>query len=479
MSFTDKGYETRRFPEIVESIRQQLETRTGTPISSNPSSIIGIINNILANQISVVENNIQALSNSLDIYKAEDIYLDRAVRYLGLTRLKAQPAKGLLKITRDSTVRIGQSVRFSNVDGVIFICPVVETSLRACNSVRFSPATVVEGVSFSISLNGSNFGITASAVDDTNSVINYFVTEINSTFGYNTSNDNGVLVINVPDSSENGLSFPSVGNFTVEEISSYNDAQSLSEGFLQVPANTITTLETNAPSILSVNNPFEFVSGRDLESDEELRARFERSLANGGTSTYNNILAGLLELPNVDNAFIVENETMQEDLVTGLPPKSYQCVVVDGNEDNIANQIWDSKPVSVETFGEISSTVKDIKGRSQNVKWSRPINYYMFVEVSYSKYDEEAFPVDGQDLIKDSVLSYGQTLGLDNDVIPERFLGGIYRDVSGIDSLSVRVGFSTDANDTSPSSGFLTTRIPISFTQLPLFTRGRITVIEV
>lgn len=478
MSFTDLGYQVRRFPEILEQIRLDLENRLGTSISSNPDTIISIINNIYSDQIATLENNIQSLSENLDVYKATGFYLDRIVRYLGLSRLQSQPASGLLKITRDSSQRIGQSVRFSNVDGVSFISPFIETSLTSCNSVELKPLTVLEDVPFSISVNGNNFNIVASAVDDTNSIVNFFVTEINNTLGYITENKEGVLFIGVPDIDQNGLSFPSVGNFELEKISSYNEAQSVLEGFLQVPENTVTILDSSQSSILEVNNPFPFVSGRDVETDEELRARFEKSKASGGTSTYDNILASLLELPNVVDAFIVENKGTVEDPVTGLPAKSYQCIVVDGNESNIADTIWKTKPVGVETFGPISSSVLDIKNRPHIVKWGRPETYYMFVEATYTKYNEELFPDDGQSLIQDAIMSYGQTLGLDNDIIPERFIGGIYRVVEGIDSLSIRIGFSTDSNDSSPSSGFTSNRIPISFTQIPLFTRGRITLIE-
>lgn len=479
MPFTNNGYEVRRFDTLLEQLRSSLENNLGTPISSSPDSVIGILNSVIGNQLAIQENDIQALSNNLDIYKAEGVYLDKLVRYIGISRLSAQPAKGLLKITRNAITPINSSTTFATGDGTRFVCPTIRTAPELCNAIGLSPVTAVQGVVYSININTNNFTKTASATDTLNDIINHFVTDINGKLGYTTSNDNGTLRISVPDTSQNGLIITSIGNFNVVDVTSYNDCESLESRFLQVPANVVNTLITSRPSIVSFNNPFAFVSGRNLETDEELRARYENSFFNGGNTTFDNILGRLLQLPNVVDVVIRENQTINADLVTGLPPKSYECIVVEGNPENIAEAIWVSKPLGIETHGDILSSVIDIKGNSHTVKWSRPDNIYIFVEVTYSKYDEEVFPVNGDTLIREAVLEYGQSLSLDNDVIPERFIGGIYRAVDGVDSISIRIGWSTDVNDTSPNSGYLTSRIPIGEIQLPIFTRGRITLIEV
>lgn len=477
MSFTDKGYETRRFPEIVESIRQQIETRTGTPITSDPSSVIAILNSIVADQVSTVENSVQALSNNLDIYKAEDVYLDKLVRYIGLSRLAAQPARGQLKVTRNSESVIQSSTSFSTQAGIQFICPTVSTSLSSCNSFLISPVAVTNGVEFTLTLNGASFSKTAGSSDTSQSIVDHFVTEIQSVLGFTCSNIANELKVSIPDEDLNDLSLTSFGNFLLKEVSAFNSCESVDKRFLQIAPNTVTEVVTSNSSILRANNPLSFVNGRDLETDEELRARYELSFANSGNTTFDNILAELLQLPNVTDAFIIENKEITPS--NGLPPKSYNCVVVNGDPANIADKIWETKPIGVETHGSIISTVKDIKGGTHTVEWDRPTETYIFVEVTFSKYNEEEFPSNGNALIREAVLEYGQSLTLDNDVIPERFLGNIYRAVDGVDSVSIRVGKTYNVNDTTPSGGYQTTRIPISDRELPLFTSAKINVLEV
>lgn len=477
MSFTDKGYETRRFPDIVESIRQQLETRTGTPISSDPSSVIAVINSIVADQVSTVENSVQALSNNLDLYKAEGVYLDRLVRYIGLSRLAAQPARGQLKITRSSESDIQSSTSYSTKAGIQFICPTVSTKLDNCNSFLLSPVAVIDGVEFTMTLNGATFTRTAGVNDTSETIVDYLVSEIESVLGFDAANINNELQVSIPDEDLNGLSLTVFGNFIIKEVTAFNLCESVDSRFLQVAPNTITDVVTSNSSIIRVSNPLSFVNGRDLETDEELRARYELSFSNSGNTTFDNILSELLQLPNVTDAFIIENKEITP--VDGLPPKSYNCVVVNGDAVNIANKIWETKPVGVETHGSIVSTVKDIKGGTHTVKWDRPTEVYIFVEVTFSKYNEEEFPSNGNALIREAVLEYGQSLTLDNDIIPERFLGNIYRAVDGVDSVSIRIGKTYNVNDTSPSGGYQTTRIAISDKELPLFTRAKINVLEV
>ena len=479
MPFTDKGYETRRFPEILEELRSNLEQDLGTPISSDPNSIIGIINSIISNQISIQENNVQALSNNLDIHKAEGVYLDRLVRYIGLSRLAETPASGLLKVTRDSTTPITGSVLFSTSTGVTFVSPNIATPLSACSSLKLAPISVVAGISYTITVNGTSFTKVSTLGDTGTTIAFYFSNEISNVLGLDVTHSGSVITFNTPDQEINSLNFSFLDNFNVIEISAYNEVESVNTGFLEVSQGTINTVVSTQPSILSVNNPLDFVSGSALESDEELRARYEISLANGGNTTYDNILASLLQLPNVTDAFIIENPTQFDDVVTGLPPNSYECVVVDGSASDIAEEVWKTKPAGVQTYGQLTSLVQDITGGTHEVKWSRPEFVYMFVRITYSLYDEESFPSTGDEDIRTAVLSYGETYTLNEDVIPTRFIGDIYRNVEGIDNIKVDIGYTLDPLDTSPVGGYQTTRLPISSTQIAVFTKSKVSVVRI
>lgn len=478
MPFLNTGYETRRFPEILEEIRSNLEESLGTPISSDPDSVIGILNSIISNQIAIQENNIQALSNNLDLYKAEGVYLDKLVRYIGLFRLPETPARGLLKVTRDSTLPIESSVIFSTSAGEEFISYGLSTPYNGCSNLIIKPVNVIAGVSYTITVNGTSFTKLSTGSDTGASIASYFANEISGILALDVTSSDDQVIFNTPDEEINTLNFSFIDNFELIQISAYNETESRNLGFLQVSQETINTVVSSQPSILGVNNPLDFVSGANLESDEALRARYELSLANGGNTTYDNILASLLQLNNVSDAYIIENVTQFDDPVNGLPPNSYECIVVDGSSTDIAQEIWKTKPAGVQTYGQLTSVVTDIKGNTQEVKWSRPEFVYAFVKVTYSLYDEESFPSTGDNDIVESVLTYGDSLTLNEDVIPTRFIGDIYRNVEGIDGIQVEVGYTLDPLDTSPVGGYQTNRLPIDATQLAVFTRSKVEVVR-
>lgn len=473
MPFTDQGYDTRRFNEILEEIRSNLETLLGTPITSDPDTVFGILNSIWSNQLAVSEANIQALSNSLDIYKAEGIYLDKLVRYIGIERLSAQPAKGQLKVWRNTTGTINTAVLFQNTTGEQFSAIdglVHETS--ACSELILTPTTVSDGKTYSFTIDGLNLSYTAAALDTATEVVDYFVTQVTNLLGYTTSNETDTFKVSIPDTDINSLSVTNITNFNTTSIATFNSAESVQVGFLQVPLNTITATVNAVSGVTQVNNPLDWVDGRDLETDEELKARYKKSVAQAGSATLDSIRAALLQLPNVTDVFIRENITYVTD-ANGLPPKSYECIVINGDPQNIADEIWETKPAGIETHGSINTSVTDDYNNPQTVNWSRPTEIYIWVEATYSIYDEETFPSNGDALIKEAILEYGQSLSLGNDIIPTRFIGNIYSKVSGIDSLSIRIGQSDDVNDVTPDGGYVTTRIPISNLELPLFTLAK------
>ena len=70
--------------------------------------------------------------------------------------------------------------------------------------------------------------------------------------------------------------------------------------------------------------------------------------------------------------------------------------------------------------------------------------------MTYSLYNEELFPVDGEDRMKQAISNYGIGYELGEDVIPTRLLTAIYQSVSGVGNISVRVGTSLSPVAASP-----------------------------
>lgn len=168
--------------------------------------------------------------------------------------------------------------------------------------------------------------------------------------------------------------------------------------------------------------------GRNIETDPQFRVRRENLLRISGSATLEAIRSALLNLDNVVQAFIFENVT---DFVdgNGLPPHSFEAVVAGGDDTEVAQSIFDNKPLGIQTHrdpGPDGRTVSitDSQGFSRDIKYSRPTSIQMYVEVDIDV-DGDLFgggnQVVGEELVKDAIKSVGDLQQIGQDVIIIQF----------------------------------------------------------
>lgn len=227
----------------------------------------------------------------------------------------------------------------------------------------------------------------------------------------------------------------------------------------------IGELDTIAAAVSGWNDVYNYAAGEpgeDLESDESLRVRRAAAArARKSRATDPAIEAALLDVPGVSTAIVKSNRgfTTDED---GVPGKAFTSLVVGGNDNEIAKCIYENQPAGIQSYGNTSVNITDSHGIEQQISFSRPTPVYLWVKVTYSLYDEEAFP--GQGAVKDAIVEWAEreyTLG--KDIISTRINQGLY-DVPGIGVATCAVAV-TDSPDTAPSSASYETdkRIPVSF----------------
>lgn len=202
---------------------------------------------------------------------------------------------------------------------------------------------------------------------------------------------------------------------------------------------TLTELETPIVGVSSVTNPADAVLGSDIETDAELRARRNDQLQGIGNATLEAIRAQLLNVEDVTSVTGYENITFVVD-IDGRPPKSYEFYVFGGDEDDIAQKLWESKPAGIATYGSISKTVVDSQGFNQIVKFSRPVEIDIYLEIDLTVSPD--FPGDGLDQCKAALLAFGNALGTGQDVIVYPQLVASLNSIIGILDLVIRIGTS-------------------------------------
>lgn len=135
----------------------------------------------------------------------------------------------------------------------------------------------------------------------------------------------------------------------------------------------------------------------------------------------------------------------------GRPPKSFETVVEGGSDDAVALKIWQTKPAGIETFGNVNNyngvPIIDSQGNTQQIFFSRATPVYLWADVTLVLNPQETFPVNGQQLVAEAIVAYGNSLGIGEDVFLQRVQAAIFA-VPGIASSTVLLARTQEPTDT-------------------------------
>ncbi len=125
--------------------------------------------------------------------------------------------------------------------------------------------------------------------------------------------------------------------------------------------------------------------------------------------------------------------------INGLPPKSFEIIVEGGNDLDIAEKILECGAGGIETLGTESESVTDSEGNGYTIRFSRvtPKQIYLIVNLV----TDGDYPVDGDDTVKDLIVSYINSLDRGQDVLNWK-IDSAFKDVEGITGVtSILQGF--------------------------------------
>lgn len=158
-------------------------------------------------------------------------------------------------------------------------------------------------------------------------------------------------------------------------------ATSQTEGAVEAPANSLTTILTPTRGWQTVNNPAAATIGDPVESDSALRQRQALSTSLPAISPVASILAAIEHVSGVSRAHVYENDTNATD-GDGIPAHSICAVVEGGDSQTIADTIWEKKTPGTGTYGSTTEAVVDPNtGDSTDINFQRLSNQRIVVEV--------------------------------------------------------------------------------------------------
>lgn len=178
-------------------------------------------------------------------------------------------------------------------------------------------------------------------------------------------------------------------------------------------------------NITAVNGLVCLSDGADVESDAVLRERLKSAISGTGSGNTNAIRSALLRVPTVQFAAVIENETDETDS-EGRPAHSFECYVLGGDdyEQEIAQAIFEKRPVGIQTWGDVSVTITDLSGNERVVKYTPAPNVPITVHIVLKT--NTSFPDDGEAQVYAAVASYINNLGIGNSLVLSALYGHIY-----------------------------------------------------
>ena len=205
-------------------------------------------------------------------------------------------------------------------------------------------------------------------------------------------------------------------------------------------ADEITQIIETVPYIDEIdknNPPYRTERGEEEESDYSLRKRFEAARVGLGTANIPSIISEITKIPSILSVGIVENSTDETDS-EGRPPHSFECYInstdYQSHKKEIAEAIFNKKPLGIQTHGSVSQTVTDVTGGEHTIKFSPTTKVTVYVKISI-KTDSSYGGDDSTDEIKTKVEEYIDTLGVGADVILSQLYSRIYS-VTGVTEVS-------------------------------------------
>lgn len=382
------GYSPKTINVIREELQTQVRASFGASIDVGDKSIIGQLLGIIAEQIALVWEQSEVVNSSQDPDKATGAALEALCALTGTFRTPATY----------STV----DVVLSGVDATVI--PSGSTMRTASTEQQFETTA----------------SATLVAVADWDTSTNYVVGDIVKTGGnvyYCFLAANNTL--DAPAHTQRystGDVLPSVAAAHWEWMSAGDAAVVVTvrasiAGPIVAVSEDISEIVSAVTGWAGVYNPEDAVPGRDEATDSELRQLREFELSGAGTSPTDAIRADLLQLDQVTAARIFVNNTDITD-ADGMPPHSVEALVQGGDTQSIIDQLFASVAAGIATTGNQTGTATDTQGTTHTIKFSRPVEVPIYVDVTLKK---DASTYEGDDAVKAAIAAMDddQVVGLD------------------------------------------------------------------
>lgn len=486
MALDSTGFTPKRYPEIITELNNTLKTLSAADVDTSENSFIGHLHSNFALALNQLWELAQNVYSSTDIYNAEGASLDNLALLFGIVREQASRTNGTaFFVGRDGT-NIPAGARVASIKGDQFeVVNQFAISSLDCVELRVKPEIVlgdtdyiliVDDVTYTVS---SDSSATSEEIIDDLDLALQADGSITTTKVIDSQDDTKSYLLISRDDKSSTMSITGSTYFSYDNVISPSEVRAIEYGRIAGEAYAVKKILSGVTGWYNVYNPNDLTSGKIVQTDAQLRNSIYTAFKTVGSGTYDSIGAKVKSVEGVDTVYIRENNTITTD-GNSVPPLSYEVIVNGGLDKEVASAIWQTKPIAKQTHGNESVTIKDFNGFNQTVKFTRPTEKYIFIDVRYSPYTEELLPNGAIDNAKEAIKAYADNnLTINTDVIAKRFLGSIYNASTGFGDITVKVASSVSPQTIPSYPADYTDVIEISDAEITSFSVTRMNFTEV
>ncbi|MGB3276102.1 MAG: hypothetical protein WBA82_07935 [Castellaniella sp.] len=475
---TPAGFVRPRLPEIrveiIEVLRANLRAK-GLPddIETRPDSVMGVLIDTFADRETALWEMGEGVYYAMYPGSASGTSLDRAVAFSGVSRLAAERSKCYVIVygLQGTPVPVGAQIRNRVTQSLWETAQAATISALGAADVRLVP-TVLNSTTYTVTINSVAYSYTSDAVATIGDILAGLVATLAAS-PMQVSSDGSAVRLLAVDVGEASVE-PSA-NLAVATLGSRVLAQTIDPIAETVGPGDLDTIVTLVDGWQAVTNLVSGSVGRSTETDAELRRRYQTGVFRFGAATLPSIAPNIQrEVSGIRAIKVFQNDT--DAVVDGRLPHSLHVVVDGGIEEEIATAIYKYKAAGIDTNGAIEKTVTALEG-DQLIRFDRPTPVYVWVKAALTLLPaaEQPFPVDGFELVAESINVTGQAHEIGQDVIVQRFFSGIYQ-TKGIAEVDLQFAFASDPGNIPAPGDYSAANIAIGDIERAMFDPSRIEV---
>jgi len=485
---TDNGFNYMSLEEAQSVIVDELK-EGDNQLDLTDNSTISVIFNSVAN---VMTTNNQQEGKVLDngnILYAGGTHLDGLAMQVGITRKPAENSWCYMSITGDvgtniplGTIAINrQGDNFTNLEEAI-----IDVNSNNCTSAIVSIPEALEDVDYTITIRNSNIqnhsvtyhSLTGETLSD---ILNGLYNALNQDTIFQTiadivkDDENNTIMITSKTQPLNPFSLEINENLLINKATISIVFIATSTGALNVNAGAMS-LKDNISGVDFATNLQNGIIGRDVESDSELR----RDVINKPivqSKTAEAIESALKDTNKIQGVTYVKvvNTKIGTKMINEQPYDivAIEAVVFGGNNNDVAQVIFDTQAEPAYTTGNTSGIATDDNGIQHTIRFTRPVNQYIWVEVELEEESEGSLPLNYVDIVKTAIMKYADTLNIGDDVNIAYLSNYIINDLIGLKNIHIELAAT---NNTSDTPTYAASGIDIAEKEIAIFSDVRINV---